>query len=480
MTATMLPLPAPAGPTSPAGRGDKTEKGEVTRSIAWSQPIAGWSWLLILLLAPASGRSQQITFVSEPVAPRVADGSGRADEPLPPPEPEAALTLDDLEHMALAANPSIVRASALVGAAHGNWMQVGLLPNPTVGYEGQQIGSGGLAEQHGLLFSQEIVGGGKLRLNRAVAEQELDRARQELAVQQQRVLTDVRIAFYEVLVAQRRIDVTQNLVRISRLGAEAADALLVGKEATRADILQAQLEIENAQILAQNARHRHDAAWRSLTAAVGDPHLPPQALAGDAYAAPQELDFAATLEHLQSTSPELASAMSEVSRARWSLERARVEPIPNATVLGMVNVIDNGIGGQPDGTVGVSLPLPVFNRNQGAILKARHELAAAEQALQQIQLGLQNRLAPVYEQYANARHQVERYQAAILPAAQETLDLTREMYGGGEANFLALLTAQRTFSQTNLNYLDALRELRTAEAEIEGLLLRDGLSLDRR
>jgi cobalt-zinc-cadmium efflux system outer membrane protein len=89
---------------------------------------------------------------------------------------------------------------------------------------------------------------------------------------------------------------------------------------------------------------------------------------------------------------------------------------------------------------------------------------------------MQARLAPVFERYDNARNQVERYRQAILPAAQESLDLTRKMYEAGEASFLSLLTAQRTFSQTNLNYLEALRELRVSEAEIEGLLLRDSLT----
>ena len=122
------------------------------------------------------------------------------------------------------------------------------------------------------------------------------------------------------------------------------------------------------------------------------------------------------------------------------------------------------------------MPIPVFNRNQGTILKAQHEIVAAERNLQQLELGLESRLAAVYEQYANARNQVERYREAILPAAEESLDLTRKMYVAGETGFLALLTAQRTFSQTNLNYLEALRALRTAEAEIEGLLLRGSLN----
>jgi len=433
------------------------------------------TWVLSLLVAAATVRGQPSGLVQEAAPPRLPDVGVLSPPPLPLPDGSSGLTLAELEDMALAANPSVLRAAAWVGAARGNWVQVGLPPNPTIGYEGQQLGSGGLAEQHGILFSQEIVRGGKLRLNRAVAEQELERAQQELAVQQQRVLTDVRIAFYQTLLAQRQIDLTESLVRISRDGAAAVDELFRAQEATRAEVLQAQLEVENSGVLAQNARHRHDAAWRTLAAVVGDPNLPPQTLAGDAYAPPTEIDFQATLARLQNTSPELARAATEISRARWALQRACVEPTPNVTVQGLMNFIDNGIDGKPDAGVSVSVPIPVFNRNQGAILAAQHQVTAAEQALQQLELGLQHRLAPIYERFANARHQVERYRVAILPAAQESLDLTRRLYEAGEASFLSLLTAQRTFSQTNLNYLDALRELRTAEAEIEGLLLTGSL-----
>ena len=391
------------------------------------------------------------------------------------PVPEEGMTLVELEHYALSSNPSVRRLAALVGAAQGNWVQAGLLPNPSVGYEGQQLGSGGLAEQHGVLFSQEIVRGGKLSLDRAVADRERMRIEQELAVQELRVLTDVRIAFYEVLTAQRQVEVTDRLIRIGDEGVNTVEALFRSKEVGRADVLQAQLEAENAHILAQNAKNRYQAAWQNLAAVVGDPMLPPSSLIGDVLAPPQELDFQNTLQRLQEQSPEITAAAYEVERARLVLERARVEPTPNVTVQGLMNWRDNGIGGRPDGGVAVTVPLPLFNRNQGAIARAEHELIAARQALTETQLGLQSRLAPVYEQYANARNQVERYHEFILPAAKESLDLMQELYRTGETNYTALLTSQRTYFQAHLAYLDAARSLRTTEVEMEGLLLSGSL-----
>jgi outer membrane protein, heavy metal efflux system len=420
--------------------------------------------------APAVQRAQHVEPVPDP-------------EPQPEPLPQAALrpvalgslTLADLEQMAIAANPSVARAGALVEAARGNWIQEGLPPNPNVGYEGQQIGSGGRAEQDGVFVEQEFVRGGKLQLNRQVAAQEWVRQEQELAAQQQRVVTDVRIAYYQVLVAERQQKLTGELLGIAKEAAKVADDLLRAKEVGRADVVQAQLEVGNAEILAQNALNRYSAAWRTLATVVGNSELPLQPLDGNLEDNRQELGWEQSRQKLLTTSPEIAAAIAEIERARWALQRAMVEKTPNFTVAGLVNWRDNGIDGDPDGGITVGVPLPLWNRNQGGIVQAQGQVAAAERALDQLELSLENRLAPVFERYSNAHNQVDKYSGQLLPAAQQSLDLVRRLYQAGETPYLNLLTAQRSFSQTNVNYLESLRELRAAEAEIEGLLLSGSL-----
>lgn len=408
---------------------------------------------------------------------RMADSVLPAEEPIPLPSPDAAtgLGLEELEQMALACNPSVQRAAAMVAAASGTWVQVGLAPNPSVGYEGQQLGSGGLAEQHGVLFSQEIVRGGKLELNRAVAGNERLRLEQELAAQRLRVLTDVRVAYFQVLLAQRQIELTGNLIQIGEAGAKTVDALYRSQEVGKSDVLQAQLEIENSQILAGNARNRYASAWRSLSAVIGNPQLAQQTLVGDPLVPPRHIEFDDALGRLLTLSPEMAAASMAVSRARAAIDRERVEPVPNVTVQGLVNWQDNGVNGKPDGGLAVSVPIPVFNRNQGGVARAQAELVAASRALDQLELNLKNRLAPTFERYANARNQVVRYRAVILPTADESLDLTRKTYTAGETNYVALLTAQRTYSHTQLGYLEAVRALRISEVQIDGLLLSGSL-----
>jgi outer membrane protein, heavy metal efflux system len=405
-----------------------------------------------------------------PIRPGLLAVQAERIEPAPAP-----LTLEDLERLALAHNPSLARFQAAVSAAEGHWVQVGLLPNPVVGYEGQQLGSGGRAEQHGVVIEQELVRGGKLRLNREVAAQDIFLAWQQLAAQERRILTDVRLGYYEVLLAGRQLSIAQDIERITASGVQAADALLKAQEVGRVDLLQAQLERENARILLNNSHNRYRAAWRALSAVIGLAQLPPHPVTGDVEVGRGEIDWQTGLDHLLSSSPEAAAALAGVQRARWALERARVEPVPNVLVDAVYNVVDNGVDGRDNAMLRVGVPLPIWNGNQGRIAQAQAELIAAERGFEQVQLRLQERLAPVFERYANASQQVERFRTTILPAAGETLELTRAAYQTGEIGFINLLTVQRTFAQTHLAYLQALRDLRLAEAEIDGLLLRDSL-----
>jgi cobalt-zinc-cadmium efflux system outer membrane protein len=325
------------------------------------------------------------------------------------------------------------------------------------------------------MIEHEIITPGKRRLNRAVAEQEIIRAEQLLAAQQQRVLTDVRLAFYDALLAQQRLKLAQQLLHVAQQGQTAADRLQRAGETSRVDLIQSNLEVESAEIELNKAANQHAYVWMGLSAVLGLAQLPPTALRGDLDSVPTELTWNETLARLLATSPEVAAATSEIERARWALSRARAEVRPNVKFqLGVQS--DNAIGGKTDGFVQMLVPVPIFNRNQGGIQQAQAEVVAAERAMQQVELDLQNRLAPVFQRYATAASQVRRYRTKILPQAEESLNLVRRGYEAGEFPYLLLLSSQRTYFQTNLQYLDSLRELRASSVEIEGLLLRDSLT----
>ncbi len=124
------------------------------------------------------------------------------------------------------------------------------------------------------------------------------------------------------------------------------------------------------------------------------------------------------------------------------------------------------------------MPLPIWNRNQGGIRRAQAEAAAARRAVDRMALDLQSRLAVVFQRYESARNQVEQYsrEGGIIDNSRRTLELVRVGYQAEEFGLLDLVTAQRTYFETNLAYLDSLRELAASVMEIRGLLLRGSLS----
>jgi cobalt-zinc-cadmium efflux system outer membrane protein len=398
-------------------------------------------------------------------------------EVIPPGPPvssaESSLTLADLESMALASNPALAQAAAKVEAARGAWVQAGLPPNPTGGYVSSEVGNEGHGGQQGGFFGQEIVTGGKLRLSRAVAAQEIRVAQQQFEAERLRVLSDVRIGFYEILVAQRRLEITQELQRLSQRAVDTAQAFFEREEGNRVDLLQARVEAGSARILSENARNDYLAAWRKLSAVLGNLQMAPVKLAGDLEGETQEANYEATLARVIAISPELAAARASVDSARAAVARARVEWIPNVDL--QASTQHDNASHYDIANVQAGVPIPIWNRNQGGVRRARAELAAAQSNADRVELGLQQRLAIVFQRYANARQQVETYRRQILPDAQSSLDLVNEGYRQGEFAYLTLLTAQRTFFQTNLAYLESLRQLRESQAAVDNLLLTDSL-----
>jgi outer membrane protein, heavy metal efflux system len=159
--------------------------------------------------------------------------------------------------------------------------------------------------------------------------------------------------------------------------------------------------------------------------------------------------------------------------AEASLDRQCAERVPNVDV--QAGALYDNATKDNIAEVQVGIPLPVFNRNQGNIRKAQAELTSARCDVRRVELELRQRLAATFEQYQNARCQVEKYATQMLPNAQASLELVTKGYRQGEFNYVDLLIAQRTFFQVNLAYIDAIRDLRTSAVSLEGNLLGDSL-----
>ena len=128
------------------------------------------------------------------------------------------MTLEELQRMALANNPTLGQAKAGVTAATGRTLQAGLWPNPTVGYVGEEIRGGSYGGgQHGVFIQQNVILGSKLDLDRKVRSEESKQAVAEsLEEQRLRVENGVRIAFYQSLAAQQMLETRKTLSAHSR------------------------------------------------------------------------------------------------------------------------------------------------------------------------------------------------------------------------------------------------------------------------
>jgi len=385
--------------------------------------------------------------------------------------------LDEFEQLAKQNNPTLVQAAARVQAAQAECVQVGLYPNPNIGYKATDIGVRGYSGKQGAFFSQEFVTGGKLKQNQAVALQTVEQCQYAWQAQCQRVVNDVQRAFYDVLIAQTTMELNDELVRIEREGVQAADALFAAKEVSRVDVLQARIEANTANILAEKSRNRHLAAWHGLAVVCGVPDMPPIRLSGALDGALSEFTWDVTIARVLSESPEIAEARSGVSRAEAVVTREYGARIPNITAE--VGVFHDNEADDSIAEIQTGFPLPLFNRNQGNIRKAQADLVSARHEVRRKELETQQRLAAVFEQYQNARCQVDHYSKEILPDARASLELALAGYRQGELNYLLLLTAQRTYYHAHLAYVDALGDLRNTVVAMEGNLLADSLQQSR-
>ena len=440
----------------------------------WVLLLAGWS-----VFGTHVAYGQQTDALPLPT-PTPQNSLPSAQSPLPSPAtvprghiPGEALTIERLEQLAAANNPTLAQAARRVQALEGEQIQVGLYPNPVIGYQSEEMGESGQAGQHGMYLRQEVVTSGKLRLNRAVVSQEVQQARWEYEMQQWRVTNAVRSQAYDVLAAQRTMEVAQELVGIGKAAEESAEKLFDANQVSQVDVLQARVEANTAQLQLIAARKTHEAAWRRLSIVIGLPDLQPSPLGNSLDGSLPELSWNQAVAELMQQSPQLASARTGVERARAAWARACAGRTPNVETGASVRYNDESDSTTLSLQVGV--PLMIYDRNQGNIMRAQAELLAAQQNVQRVELLLQDRLAEAFREFEVAREQVAQYRQGILPDAKKSLELTRAGYQQSEFGYLELLTAQQTYSRTNLAYIARLRELWLSAVQIDGMLLTGGL-----
>lgn len=382
------------------------------------------------------------------------------------------VSLPELVNLTVENHPRLAEVSWAVDAARGQAVQAGLYPNPSVDLTGNELsdrtGPGGIWS---LFARQEIVTANKLELSEAAKLKEVDQASLKVISERYRLLTDVRQAFFEALTLQRRAEILTKLVRLADQSVANANELVKAKEAAELDVVQLEVDLERYRADLQATRQALPGVYQKLAASVGRHELPISKLVGDLETQLPDYDLDQIRWYVLGIHPEVRSAQIGVEQARLELCRAEVEPIPNVTVgAGYTHQSQNR---SEDWDIGVSVPIPVWNKNQGNILTAQSRVHKAANQVGVVENEIATRLSAAFATYSAARERSERYKSAILPKAERTYELSRKAYQGGQFEYLRVLQAQRAVAETNLEYIRSLGEMWQAASQIAGLMLED-------
>ena len=233
-------------------------------------------------------------------------------------------------------------------------------------------------------------------------------------------------------------------------------------EASRAQVAQANaaLELEQAKLSIVVAQQHLASLWGGRASEVGEAK-------GD-FSSTAKVPTADQLETLIEESPAivLARHMLDQSRATSELERAKRVQDPTVSV-GVKRAQEVG---RNQVVLGVSIPLPLFDRNAGNQLQALRRVDQAEQKLQEQRLVIQSQVFAARQKLLSSNQQVALLNDKVIPTAQSAYDVAVRGFTLGKFNFLDVLDAQRTLFDSQRQVLDQLMASHTARAEIDRLL----------
>src|ERR1700730_1697176 len=392
---------------------------------------------------------------------------------------QKTITLEELQQMALQNNPTFRQSAANIQAAEGRKKQSGLYPNPTVGYQGEQIRGGSFhGGEQGFFIQQDIVLGGKLGLNRKIFDQELKQAQTEAEEQKLRVTTNVRMSYIQALAAQQTLELRQNLSKLADDAVETSHQLANVGQADAPDVLESEVEAQQAQLAVSMAEQNQQRVWKALAAVVGNPRLPLMKLAGKLEDAPT-VNADELVEKIVDESPTVRIAELGVKRAEAALARAKREPIPDLQLRGGMQQngesLSNGRAVGMQGFADVGVRIPIFDRNQGNIAAAKAEAERARREVDRVKLVLRERAASVVQNYTFSQAAVDRYKNQMIPRAQKAYEMYIKKYQEMAAAYPQVLIAQRTLMQLEVSYTTALETFAPSSLSLQAYLLTDGL-----
>lgn len=399
-------------------------------------------------------------------------------------ESARATSIDEIVLRALGENPELRALRADVEASRGRLRQAGLRPNPMLDLGGQANVAG--PDNNllvGLTVPLDLNGRKEGRVG--VAERELEVKHAQVADRERRLVADVRAKAGEVLAARRNLATARDLFaanrkahalvreRASRGAAPPLDESLLLVEVNRLEASLAMLE------------SRVEVVSGQLKALIGIPPDDPLDLTGELEQPARSLDRAAELARALATRTDLAIARAEAAMAQARIRKEQAEGRWDASVnvgyqrqdfgFALKGLTDRG-GTRPIQDVfhylggGMTITLPVWNRNQGSIAAAVAEAQGAERKRDGIELTIRQEVAAAFTQREAAERALTIYRRGVLDIARRNLDVVRRTYELGRTTLLEVIAEQRRYIDIETGYTESLKLVYDAAVEIDRAL----------
>ncbi|NLD38555.1 MAG: TolC family protein [Desulfatiglans sp.] len=379
------------------------------------------------------------------------------------------LTMSEAIGLALAKNPLLSAFFKEIGAREGALQQTGLFPNPELVFELENFGGSDVFREFDgvettVSVSQLVELGGK-RKNRQLLSS-IDKTLAEWDYQSKKldVLSATAKAFMEVLIAQKHVILNNELLKLAQHTADVvSEKVDAGKvspvEKSRANIELAVVRTEAEKTVRdlESKRRRLAGYWGSERAGF----LRVEGQLDNITELPPESSFRAVLDN----NPDLARWSAEIKRSEASLSLAYSEAVPDFSLsFGVRNFQETDSNAF---LVGISIPIPLFNRNQGGIIEAQALAEKARLEQQATRITLMTDLSDAWQSLSAAYTEVISLRDEILPNALRTFESTELGYREGKFDLLQMLDAQRTLFTVKRQHLLALGNYLSANIDIE-------------
>ncbi|HEX7376082.1 MAG TPA: TolC family protein, partial [Pirellulales bacterium] len=450
---------------------------------AWTQAVADPTRAPIELRIPARLPGSETPPVGELTGAAAVD-QVYPDLPPLPVEPRMVqgpngkpLTLEELQRIAAANSPALRQAVANVQQAIGLWQQARTYVNPSGTYFVDPTNNNATAGAQGLGIEQTIITGGKIKLSAAVAYKDVENAQLELRRIRNELATQVRRAYFSLLVDKETVAVSRALARFTDEIYSLSAQLLKGGPVAAYEPSALRAQAFTTRLAYQQAIATYIYDWKSLVAVLGLRQLPLTQVAGRVDRFIPYYDYDEVLQYVMRTHSEILRSRNLVPQAQYNLKLAQAAVVPD---LDLTYQLARDTTVAPYGTYQqfqLKIPLAIWNRNKGNIVAAQASLVHATEAQHNTEIDLTNRLADAYTNYQNNLYAIDYYRRYILP------DLVRYYRGvyqrrpldPDNVNVGDLAFAQQNLSQNVTAYLDVLGRLWQSVVNVAELLQTDDL-----